>query len=85
VCLRNAVSDFIGLNVLRLRKYALDSGGKTKEAFSSTYLIFLCTVFLSALSQATQRHCQHKIFQPADKDKTFKTNNNYNIDDLVTP
>jgi hypothetical protein len=62
----------LALNVLRSRKNALDSGCKTKDAFPLPYFIFLCTVFLSAFSQATQRHCQHKIFQPADNDKTFK-------------
>jgi hypothetical protein len=60
------------LNVLRSRKSTLNGGDKTKEAFFSSYFIFSCAVFLSALSQATQSHCRQKEFQTAVIDRTFK-------------
>jgi hypothetical protein len=62
----------LDLNVLRSRKNTLESGGKMKNAFPSPYFIFLCIVFLSALSQAAQNLCRQKIFQTAVIDKTFK-------------
>jgi len=62
----------MSLIVLTSGKYTLESGGKMKDAFPSPYLIFVFTVFLSALIQATECHCRLKIFQTAVTDETFK-------------
>jgi len=75
VCLRNAFSDIIGLEYIKVKKNTLDSGGKTKDAPRSPHCYSFCTVFLSALSQVTQSLCRQKIFETAVIDKTFKTNN----------
>jgi hypothetical protein len=57
---------------------------KAKYAHPSPQCYSFCTVFLSALCQATQSLCRQKVFQIPFIHKSLKTYNTLNIDGLVT-
>jgi len=68
--LRNAVCDFIGLECIKTKEEQVEQQRYNERRFPFTLFYFICTLILSALSQATQSHCRQKIFQTAVMDKT---------------